>query len=56
MSALDQATINRAVDAAHGVSPLDRNVYQQIASYAFSEAVCWPSQQAIADDPGLLGG
>jgi hypothetical protein len=45
--------VQRAIDAAHGVSELDRAVFQQIASYAFSEAVCWPSQQTIADDLGL---
>ena len=47
---LDTATINRAVDGAKGVSALDRAVYQAIAHYAFSEAVCWPSQATIARD------
>jgi DNA-binding transcriptional MocR family regulator len=53
MRALDQDTIDRAVDAAHGLTLLDRAVYDQIATYAFSEAVCWPAQQTIADDLGI---
>ena len=44
--------MQRAVDAAQGVSPFDRVVYQAIASYAFGEAIAWPSQQTIAEDIG----
>jgi DNA-binding transcriptional MocR family regulator len=50
---LDQATIDRAVDASQGIGDVGRAVYQAIASYALSEAVCWPSQQTIADDLGI---
>ena len=41
------------MDAAQGVNELDLVVYERIASYAFTDAICWPSQQTIADDLGV---
>jgi hypothetical protein len=29
------------------MSPLDRAVYQALATYAFGEPTCWPSQVRI---------
>jgi helix-turn-helix protein len=34
------------------VSAFDRRVYQQIASYAFGEAIAWPGQATVARDLG----
>lgn len=34
------------------ITELDRVIYHAIASYAFDEPECWPSQQRIADDLG----
>jgi predicted transcriptional regulator len=47
----DQASA--AVDRAHGISERDRAVYQQLATYCFGEAVCWPSHDILARDLGL---
>jgi hypothetical protein len=44
MKALNLATIDRAVDASQGSLPFDRVVYQGIVSFAFGEAIAWPSQ------------
>jgi hypothetical protein len=33
--------------------PLDRAVYQGLASYAFGEPICWPSQVRIARELGI---
>lgn len=35
-----------------GITPFEREVYQQLATYCFGEAVCWPSQDLLARDLG----
>jgi hypothetical protein len=50
---LRREVVDEAVDRAHGVSTRDRAVYQQLATYCFGEAVCWPSHELLALDLGL---
>ena len=35
---------------AAGLTGLDHRVYRAFAVYAFDEAICWPSQEQIAED------
>jgi hypothetical protein len=50
---LRRQVVDEAVDRARGISTRDRAVYQQLATYCFGEAVCWPSHELLAVDLGL---
>lgn len=50
---LRRELVDAAIARAHGVSDSDQAVYQQLATYCFGEAVCWPSHELLAVDLGM---
>lgn len=48
---LRRELVDAVVDCA-GITPFQREVYQQLATYCFGEASCYPSQDLLASDLG----
>jgi hypothetical protein len=44
------AVVDETQYRAAGLTGLDHRVYRAFAVYAFDEAICWPSQEQIAED------